>query len=417
MDIPKIKDVLQKLSIFKDYSSLLVSLGIILVAGIVFGVSLLMESSLNKQIQDFSVSSLGNKVKSLSKSVVSSRQVEEEEKYQQAYGKDANEIALFSIQSTKRELLSYKVFPKPKDKSMMIFDEFGRAFQEKIDGMIIRINGRNCPSTIEIERSMESSKIPLTQRRGATNIRSHSDQLEAQIVLKDAMCRQRAESALCYVYASVLSGYEFWAQYKNTLGRDDAIKNCWYWQLGCWITEDVIDTIGKMNLNSKNVYTSPVKRLSTLSFNPTGILMSASDKSDGSDVRPKYVTSVDDGLVFPCTARISNDEIDVVHFTVAVIVSNKAILPFMEELCSGKEHKFRGFSGDDPEQTFKHNQITILDFSIEAINREDAEHNLYRYGEDAVVKLILNCEYIFNKKAYDEIKPEVIKAPPKTVEG
>jgi len=36
-------------------------------------------------------------------------------------------------------------------------------------------------------------------------------------------------------------------------------------------------------------------------------------------------------------------------------------------------------------------------------------HDLYRYGEDAVVELELVCEYIFNKKGYDEIKPELVK--------
>jgi hypothetical protein len=79
----------------------------------------------------------------------------------------------------------------------------------------------------------------------------------------------------------------------------------------------------------------------------------------------------------------------------------------MQELCSAKEHKFRGFAGDEPEQTFKHNQITILENKFRSIDEEP--YSLYRYGEDAVVELDLICEYMFNRKGYEEIKPETVK--------
>ena len=79
----------------------------------------------------------------------------------------------------------------------------------------------------------------------------------------------------------------------------------------------------------------------------------------------------------------------------------------MQELCSAKEHKFRGFSGTEQEQTFKHNQITVLETKFKSI--EDQPYSLYDYGEDPVVELDLICEYIFNKKGYEEIKPETVK--------
>jgi hypothetical protein len=89
----------------------------------------------------------------------------------------------------------------------------------------------------------------------------------------------------------------------------------------------------------------------------------------------------------------------------------------MQQLCSAKQHKFRGFSGEEQEQVFKHNQITVLESNIRSIDREDATHNLYRYGEDAVVVLDLICEYIFDKNGYDEIKPELVKELLKKVKG
>jgi hypothetical protein len=85
------------------------------------------------------------------------------------------------------------------------------------------------------------------------------------------------------------------------------------------------------------------------------------------------------------------------------------VLPFMQQLCSAKQHKFRGFSGEEQEQVFKHNEITVLESNIRSIERNDTTHNLYRYGEDAVVELDLICEYIFDKKGYEEIKPDSVK--------
>ena len=65
------------------------------------------------------------------------------------------------------------------------------------------------------------------------------------------------------------------------------------------------------------------------------------------------------------------------------------------------------FSGDEPEQTFKHNQITVLETKYRSV--EEDPYSLYDYGEDVVVELDLICEYIFNRKGYEEIKPEAVK--------
>ncbi len=77
----------------------------------------------------------------------------------------------------------------------------------------------------------------------------------------------------------------------------------------------------------------------------------------------------------------------------------------MTELCNAKEHIFKGFSGQQQQRTYKHNQITILESNFGAVEPYATEHELYRYGEDAVVELELICEYIFNRRGYDEIKP------------
>ena len=150
---------------------------------------------------------------------------------------------------------------------------------------------------------------------------------------------------------------------------------------------------------------APVKRLISVGF-------AIGDTRIGGNmaVRPPYVLSDEEGeLTQPHTGRFCDDDIDIVHFDVVVVVSTKAVLSFMEELCSAKEHKFRGFSGVEQERDFVHNQITVLKSDIRPINRKANDHNLYRYGEDAVVELDLICEYIFDKSGYDEIKPKSVK--------
>lgn len=248
---------------------------------------------------------------------------------------------------------------------------------------------------------------------------------EEDAAIIDGVCRERAESVCVYANPADLSGYDFWGEFKySDAGRKKAVEDCWYYQSGYWVIEDVIDTIVAMNIGSKSALTSPVKRLERVSFTTTrtettyrGYRRStpawgSAQKTDSGD-RPSYVFLIGQGLTEPCTGRYSNDDIDVIHFNMVVVVSTKAVLPFMQKLCSGKQHKFMGFSGNGREQIFKHNQITILESSIRSIDREDETHVLYRYGDDAVVELDLICEYIFNKKGYDEIKPLSVKTAPK----
>ena len=112
----------------------------------------------------------------------------------------------------------------------------------------------------------------------------------------------------------------------------------------------------------------------------------------------------------PLTARISNDKFDVVHFRLSVIVRAKDVPNFLQGLCSGKQHKFKGFHNELPqEKSFNHNLITILKTNIDAINLEDKDNRLYRYGPDAAVKVELLCEYVFDKKGYDEVKPASVQ--------
>ena len=468
MNIPNFKDILQKLSVFKNNLPLLLSVIIVLIGGIFFATTLLMGRKLKAEIQKNSIA-IGKRVQSETENPVSSELWRIEQERQQEHAKDANEIALLAERTTQRELLSYDIFLNRKISSTLVFREFGQKYRKAIDELIIRANAGDCPTKEKIEQVVEKSAVNSRLRQGRyyrgmgipsmpsggvqdprvypdpggfqdprayQDLRAYQDprgfpgsigpwgpsgrmgELERMIV--DDFCRETAKSISVYVNPAYLSGYEFWADYKLAVDPNKAIEDCWYFQLAYWVIEDIFDTISSMNSDYDSVLTAPVKRLMPMSFTmglrrpgARGNVFSGfrrrnqsrtdKDKAD----KPMYVLSVDDGLTISCTGRLSDDDIDVIHFNFAVVINIKEVLPFMQELCSAKEHKFRGFSGTEQEQTFKHNQITVLETKFKSI--EDQPYSLYDYGEDPVVELDLICEYIFNKKGYEEIKPETVK--------
>ncbi|MBW8001862.1 MAG: hypothetical protein FVQ80_07540 [Planctomycetes bacterium] len=386
-----LKNITQKFGILKDYSSLIVPIIIVLVGIFLFIPGQMISGNLQDEMSKKSISEGASKIKSLSK-IVSSKQWEIERAYQAAYRVDAEKISKLSEQSSQRALLSYKIFPEPEDKSQMIFEDYGKSYRRGIEKMLEVINAVERPTKRELEKIEDSSS-------------------SIQKMISDALCSKKAESGLIYATVADVSGYEYWDMYEYT-GIENSVTDCWYWQLSYWVIEDVIETIATINFGSENVYSSPVKRLLDINF--TGKDESGKTKA-GSGARSMvgeayYVTSDKDSLTQSFTKRYTDSEMDVVHFNVIVLVSAKSVLPFMDELCKSKNHKFRGFSGKDKEEVLKHNQITILRSSIEPIDRKDEKHEFHRYGnKDEVVKLNLICEYLFSKSGSDSIKPESIK--------
>ncbi|MHC4726433.1 MAG: hypothetical protein ACYS17_04325 [Planctomycetota bacterium] len=477
--MPNFKDILQKLSVFKNNIPLLMSVILILIAVILLIPSHLMSAKLKSEIQKNSVN-VGKKVDTELKSALSSRTWVAEQAYQEEHAKDANEIALKARQTTMRELLSYDIFLDPNNiSSTVIFREFGQHYRKAIDELLIRVKAGDCPTEAEIKQGIEDSAVNSRLRRGrgmmggmmgrspgmggamgpSSSMRGRSGamgrgggyggayggaygggsarggsgaasrgtlsrsimmgELEGMVI--DEICRERAKALSVYAYPSDLSGYDFWADYKLAVEPNQAIEDCWYFQLAFWIIEDIFDTISSVNSDYDSVLTAPVKQVRQMSFTMGlkrpgaggGIFTgrrrrSSTTKKDDVD-KPMYIHSNDDGLSESCTGRFTtpDGDLDVIQFNIAVVVDVKAIMPFLKELCSAKEHKFRGFSGNEPEQTLKHNQITILESKFRSA--EDEPYSLYDYGDAPVVELDLICEYIFNNKGYEEIKPKTVK--------
>ena len=411
MEANKLKDITEKLRFLKDYSSLVIPVVITMVGVIVFVLALLMGSKFKDKVTNESIPK-GDRIKSLSNQVVSSEQEDEEKKYYDDYERDANEIVTLARQSSERVLLSDKIFPEAKDSSSLLFEEFAKNYRDGIDLLLADINALDCPSEAELEKSISggsslSGSARSRRQRRPTSLISGSNDAK----IRNILCEKKAEGASVYTNAADLSGYEFWEEYEYP-GLKGAVEDCWHWQLGYWIIEDIIDTIKSMNSGSDTVYTSPVKRLVSVDFTPGG---ASSGGSRGSRIRrtnnnrPSYVTTLQEGFTPPYTGRLCNNDIDVVHFNVVVLIDVKKVLPFMDELSSAKEHAVRQADTQTARKS-KHNQITILKDRLDSIDLSAEEHKLYRYGkEDAVVKMELVCEYIFNKSGYDTIMPNSVK--------
>jgi hypothetical protein len=407
MDKPDVKEsiaaLVQKLGFLKNYSSLLAPFAIFIAAIVVLVVNHMMVVKLSATMKTQSLQ-VGDTVKTLLGTAVSKDQWLEEQKYQDAYRQDANQIVALMVQSTQRPLLSYKLFPQPVDKSSLIFEEFGQKFCAGIGKLLDKINAGDCPTTEELTRQLSNKGAGDGDYSSATGV---------DVAIRDVLCLDKAKSSSVYINPVTIAGFEhFWNNNQN-MGIDEAINDSWFWQIGYWVVEDVIGTIGKVNYGSNSVFASPVKRLIHISFNvsdQSGGNQSYGETLAADNIRPAYAIIGQSSLKESCTARFANENIDVVHFNVSVLVDSTQVADFMKELCSSKEHAFEGFSGKEPAKVCKHNQISILSYNSFPINRDDPAHALYRYGDDAILQLDLTCEYIFIKAGYDPIKPESIKA-------
>jgi hypothetical protein len=350
---------------------------------------------------------MGNQVREMFKKLPAAGQAEVEKQYQDAYQRDANLIKSLSVESTQRELLSYDIFPQPKDTSTLLFTRFGAKFRQGVEGLIAKVHGGDCPGAEELASAQQTESSPGFFRSGGTGSGTSSRIVEE-------ICHAKAKSVSIYADPGTVSGYDFWKAYQYS-NIDDSVKDCWFWQVGYWIIEDVFSTAGTVNAGSSSVLTAPVKRVERVGFvTPDALLNAAGVTGKTSQDKPKYVTKPEEQLTESFTGRVSNENIDVVHFSMVVVLSSKAIIPFMRELCSAKEHEFRGFTGQEPAKVFKHNQITILESRVKPVDLTSSDHQYYRYGSDSVVEVEFVCEYIFNKAGYDAVKPESIKNPAKT---
>ncbi len=421
----------------KKYSMLLIPAGIVVVAVVFIALTVLTNRSLAGEIQKNSLAS-NQQIGSLLSKAVPAEQWQAEKIRMDAFEKDVEAVVQLSQACSMRELISYRIFPKPADASQQVFDEYGARYRAAIEQMIRGMNAMEAPSEMEIRAEIGDgggrtsvfgtagptsyARTPFSSGRGQVDT--------ARQAMIDAVCARRAEQISVYGNPTAFKWYEYWGDFKFA-GQTPALVDCWNSQVAFWIYEDVAATIKALNAGSTTVYSSPVKRLLGVGFMEEAGYPTRQQFGAGYSTRPydrggfgegmggamrgdapEYIQYPEGGVlgVAPWTARLCNDEIEVVHFSVGVITSSSAVMPFMKELCSAKEHTYRvGWEENGAQKTGQHNQITILKSDVMPVDPLSAENESYRYGDEAVVRVNLVCEYLFDRAAYDAKKPDKIK--------
>ena len=427
------------MSFIKKYSLLLIPAGIALAAVVVIVLTILTSRSLAKDIAAGSIQQ-DKQIARLLGDPHSERQPGVEKLHQDKRFNDAMRVKSLARQGTLRELISYRIFPEPTDSSQQVFDEYGQNYRVAIESLVRSMDALEAPSDMEIRNALNESSQTTTGRRkigyggynnrlGTPTARRGTDNTRQKML--DAICSKRAGEIRVYANRNLFKWYEYWGDFEYA-GDELAVQDCWSSQLAYWIYGDVVDTINKLNAASQNVSSSPVKRLLGVSFREAvdypkirsrvayGGVGSARRSSRVYDEgmysargdAPEYIRYAEGGVLGVETwmGRVCDDDIDIVHFSVGVITSSSAVRSFMEALCSAKEHVYRkGNKADGEPMTFQHNQIGILKSEVLAVERDAPDNANYRYGDEAVVRVDLICEYVFNRSGYDKIKPESIK--------
>ncbi|MBN1817797.1 MAG: hypothetical protein JW828_10580 [Sedimentisphaerales bacterium] len=406
----------------RKYTAIVIPVAIAIVAVLVLGITLLSGRKLKAEMQKNSLQT-GTQIKSMISSTPSAQQYEPWKEHIDLHQKEAERVAQFFALDSRRELISYKIFPEPKDRSNQMFDEFGKLYQEAVERLVEMVHGRDAPTEEEIQAQLGG---PARPGMGVA-YGSETQESTKQMVI-DKLCEKRAQEVSVYATPQLFPWSNFWEEFKFD-GRDKAIEHCWYSQMAYWVYEDVMKTIARMNEGSSSVYTSPVKRLIGVSFKEHAnfmdtrntLLMTSMAKSGIMEDRPEYVREGYPPMlgVRPWTERWCTDHYDVFHFSVGVVVSAATVDDFMVELCTAKTHNYReGYTADGPlQEGLLHNSITILQSQIDPVERTDDNHEFYRYGPGAVVRLNLVCEYLLGRDGYKDLVPETIKKLLETKSG
>lgn len=407
---------------FKKYKALVPSVVILIVAMLLFFPLLWLGGKVKAQMK--TSSGYASNVQSLLKSTPPREKVQQLTSFMDKLEKESESVHRMAVQSTSRDLMTYDyvIFPEPKDPSSQVYNEFGHRYRAAIESLVRKMNALDAPSEAEIKAKTGASLKTGLGGYGAAKVSVASDPMV------DALCQTRAQEISVYANPQVFSWYKFWADYKFT-GKDQALQDCWDSQIALWIYEDVADTVIKINGTSAQVPAAPVKRVLGVRFAGPVIVRGGKKQMfygemgglgrgmmgmSGSQVRdmPNYVTAMLPSNFVPLspTGRVSNDDVDIVHFALSVVLDNRFVLTFMKELCSEKPHSFYPKYDSSKEKVQScHNQISILQSNISVINPMQSEHELYRYGQGASMRVDLVCEYLFVREGYDMVKPDLIK--------
>jgi hypothetical protein len=211
------------------------------------------------------------------------------------------------------------------------------------------------------------------------------DEEEAPLIV-DQLKVERARKGV--VYATEAS-FDHYAGIPNTADRP-TIENIWVGQIGMWVQEDVVNAIMQANAKATGVDNAVVKRLVSIAVDReyltrngkvgvgTGPQGAVGGERGAATAAPVDDTTVSSAKVFRFspTGRVSNDQYDVVNFTVVVEADARNFRAFLANLTNRR-------------------LITPRDIQILGVDRDKRQRQGFVYGKDPVVRVQVRCEAVF----------------------
>lgn len=164
----------------------------------------------------------------------------------------------------------------------------------------------------------------------------------------------------------------------------------WFAQMQLWAQTDIVDAIAAFNndavanISETEPYVehSPVKRLERLKvwgYMTKNGPVQFSGSTDSTDLRLSF------------TDKQSDEQFDTVRITLTVIIDQREVLRFIDRL-------------------LRQNFYNVIHMEYGMVDRLSAELDGYAYGTAPVVRLTLDLEAYYARKAYVEMMPPEVQA-------
>lgn len=177
-------------------------------------------------------------------------------------------------------------------------------------------------------------------------------------------------------------------------------EQMWFAQVGLWIQEDVVQAIAELNREAANqaqvseacVQDAVVKHL--VNVRVRGYVVSPSEQSAGGEILfPATVEGSAAGLIGggpSLTKRVSDSQFDVVRFVVTVILDQRNILKFINQMS-------------------KVNFYQCVNMRYEKVDVDDAQNAGYFYGTNPVVRATFEFEGYMSREVYQPLMPKDVR--------
>ena len=397
--------------------------GVAALAFISIAVLGMMSDGVEKKMQQRA--GIANDIRSLKSNPKNQESIEAEAKRGQQFEQEYEETFAVAAQINRREVLRTGVFPSVESDAAAYYfrDAYKEAIQKLPRGELF---GGDLPSDAEVRSAAEDiaelvAQQKLTEEEGKTapdikvaaadrprpgpggsmaGVSDRAGTYQAADPTRDPRARAnvtKARSIRCYVSTRpdatdpTFHISPIW----NETARPTP-DEMWYAQVGLWVQQDVVKAVAELNdeaarklkPDDAHVENMPVKRLEAIRVmgywtEDFGAIQFSSEGRSTGGVPLNTDTSF--------TGRASDNQFDVIRFTVVVVVDQRELPRVIDQIV-------------------KQNFYELIEMSYEAVTLTDADYQEgYLYGAAPVVRATLGFEGYMARSVYEELFPAEVR--------